>query len=74
MVENPNLAPFCIKLFAAFYLDDLGISFRTKNEAKQFVNKAIEILKMGNFNLTQWVATDPSILEGVDKELIKTLM
>ena len=28
---------------------------------------------MGNFNLTQWVATDPSILEGVDKELIKPL-
>ncbi len=73
MVENQNLAPFCIQLFAAFYLDDLGISFRTKNEGQQFVHKAIKILQMGHFNRTQWVATDTSILEGVNKEFTKPL-
>ena len=73
MVEDQDLAPFCVKLVAAFYLDDLGISFRTKNEAQQFVHKAIKILQMGNFNLTQWVSTDSSILEGVNKEFIKPL-
>ena len=73
MAEEPSMAPFCIKLFEAFYLDDLGISFKTKAQAKQFVQNSIKILEMGNFNLTQWVATDPSILEGINKELIKPI-
>ena len=64
MLEEPSLAPFCIKLFEAFYLDDLGISFKTRQEARDFVHNTIKILKMGNFNLTQWVATDSTILEG----------
>ena len=46
---------------------DLGISFKTKQVARQFVHNAMKILKMGNFNLTQWVATDSTILKGVVK-------
>ena len=73
VLEEPSLAPFCIKLFEAFYLDDLGISFKTRQEARDFVHNAIKILKMGNFNLTQWVATDSTILEGINKELLKPI-
>ena len=73
MAENPNLAPFCIKLYNSFYLDDFGNSFNSIQEAKIFVQKAIEILQLGNFRLTQWVSSNPEILQGLEPSLIKPL-
>ena len=73
MAEEPQFTSFCITLFKAFYLDDLGVSFSTKEEAALFVQQAIRVLKMGNFRLTQWVASDQSILAGIDPELIKPI-
>ena len=72
MAEEPTLTNHCINLFHSFYLDDLGISFSSKQAATVFVNSAIHILKLGNFKLAQWVAYDPIILEGIDSELKKT--
>ena len=73
MVEEPTLTEFCINLHKSFYLDDLGASFRSIEEAKIFIHKANHILKMENFKLTQWVASEPTILVGLDKDLIKPL-
>ena len=43
MQEDPDVALLCVKLIEAFYLDDLGASFRSINEAKYFVHNSISI-------------------------------
>ena len=73
MAEQPELTQICIKLYNSFYLDDFGNSFDSIEEAKIFVQKAIKILELGNFRLTQWVSSDPEILKGLDSNLIKPL-
>ena len=44
MVENPTLAPFCVKLYNSFHLDDFGNSFNSIQEAKNFVQPPIQML------------------------------
>ena len=70
MAENPKFTHDCIKLFSAFYLDDLGCSFGSIQEAKNFVKNSMEILELGDFTLTKWIASHPSILEDLDSTLI----
>ena len=70
MANNPELATFCLKLHNSFFMDDMGASFRTLSEAKEFVIKSMYILKQGNFSLNKWVASDKRVLEGIDKDLL----
>ena len=48
-----------------FYVDDCLLSVPTKEEAKLVFKQLTDLLKLGGFRLTKWVANDHEVIEHI---------